>query len=127
MPKILLIEDDQMISKMIKLRLSMRSYEIDCAYDGRQGFQKAISNGYDAILLDMNMPIMGGCETAKKLRKEGYESLIIAFTASVLKADTDAAITSGCDCFIAKPIGQDFEKQLESIIQHYKEGQLNGD
>ncbi|MFV1872399.1 MAG: response regulator transcription factor [Oleiphilus sp.] len=116
MAKILLVDDDQMISKMMKLRLNIRKHEVDCAFDGQEAYDLAIHRYYDIILLDMHMPKMGGCETAAKLRKNHYKGLIIAVTASVLEQDTQAAIDAGCDGFIAKPLNQDFEEQVESMI-----------
>ena len=116
MAKILLVDDDRMISKMMNLRLTMRQHDVDCAFDGQEGYDLATQGDYDIILLDMHMPKMGGCETANKLRKNHYKGLIIAVTASVLEKDTQAAIDAGCDAFISKPLSEDFEAQVESMI-----------
>ncbi len=119
MAKLLLIEDDKLISKMLSLRLRRRSHEITCAYDGQEGCSKALDGQYDAILMDMHMPVMDGHEAVERLRNEGYGGLIIAVTASVMAEETESAIKSGCNYFIPKPVTDDFEEQVEKFIGEF--------
>lgn len=120
MSKLLLVEDNQMISTMIKLRLMMQTHDVDCAFNGQEGYDHAMANHYDAILLDMHMPVMDGHEAARKLRENNYTGLIIAVTASVMAEDTDSAIKSGCNHFIAKPIDKDFETTVAGFITAFE-------
>ncbi|MDX2504164.1 MAG: response regulator [Gammaproteobacteria bacterium] len=116
MAKILLAEDEEFISRMINLRLTLKGHEVDHAKNGQEAVDKALTGKYDLILMDMHMPVMDGHEATHTLREKGYQGLIVAVTASVMSADSEKAIKSGCDEYIAKPIGADFEERLESLL-----------
>ena len=68
------------------------------------------------------MPVMNGYEAASALRKTGYTGIVIALTASAMADDVHKSIKAGCDYFISKPIGADFEKQILDILA----GKLKG-
>lgn len=116
MAKILLIEDDAMISRMLGLRLEMAGHRVEYAENGRQGMEMALASSYDMLLMDMHMPVMDGHEATRSLREQGYQGMIVAVTASVMSAESEAAIASGCDSYIAKPVGDDFEQQIEARL-----------
>ena len=86
------------------------------AVNGQEALDKAVSGNYDLILMDMHMPVMDGHEATQILRDKGYDGLIVAVTASVMSADSEKAINSGCDEYIPKPIGADFEDQVETLL-----------
>ena len=116
MAKILLAEDDEFISRMINMRMTLRGHEIDLAVNGQEALDKALLGNYDLILMDMHMPVMDGHEATQILRDKGYDGLIVAVTASVMSADSEKAIKSGCDEYIPKPIGDDFEDRVETLL-----------
>ena len=116
MSRILLVEDDEFIRRMINMRLQLRGHEVDSAINGEDGFNKALISSYDLILMDMHMPVMDGHEATAALRDKGYKGLIVAVTASAMSADSDKAIRSGCDGCITKPIGADFEDEIEALM-----------
>ncbi len=116
MAKILLVEDDDMIRRMISMRLAMRDHDVDTAEDGVEAVEKALAGDYDLVLMDMHMPRKDGHEATRELREKGYSGTIIAVTASAMSADSEQAIESGCDAHIAKPIGADFENQIEAFL-----------
>ncbi|WP_281555836.1 response regulator [Thalassomonas sp. RHCl1] len=122
MSSILLVEDDQVIRKMITMRLQLHGFEVDTAVNGLQGVEKANGRLYDAILMDMHMPVMDGHEATRVLREQGYQGLIIAVTASVMSDETNKAINIGCNHFIPKPIEVTFEDQVAEFITRYKDG-----
>lgn len=122
MSSILLVEDDNVIRKMINIRLQLHGFEVDTAVNGQEGVEKASTCLYDAILMDMHMPVMDGHEATKILREQGYQGLIIAVTASVMSDETNKAINVGCDHFIPKPIEVNFEDQVAEFISQYKDG-----
>ncbi|MCW8890019.1 MAG: response regulator, partial [Sedimenticola sp.] len=84
MARILLVEDDVMISRMLSLRLQMKGHQVELAENGKVGMEKALATPYDIILMDMHMPVMDGHEATKALRDAGYTGLIVAVTASVM-------------------------------------------
>ena len=116
MASILMVEDDLMISKMLSMRLELSGYSVDVADNGLTGYQKAMAGDYDLVLMDMHMPVMDGHEAVRKLREQGYSKTVVAVTASAMNEDTVQALDAGCDYFISKPIGEDFEKIIENII-----------
>ncbi len=115
MALILLVEDDELISRMLSLRLRAKSHRVEVAENGRKGCEKALSGHYDLVLMDMHMPQMDGREAVRCLRRQGYEGIIAALTASAMRQDEEAAIAAGCDHFISKPIGDDFEQRVAEI------------
>lgn len=116
MKKILLVEDDKAIIKMMRRRMKRAGYEIHVAENGREGLEKVKTVQPDLILMDMHMPEMDGNETTQILRKQGYKGLICAVTASAASKDAAESMKSGCDHFISKPIDYDFEKKIEAIL-----------
>ena len=118
MAKILLVEDDEFISRMINMRLTLRKHQVELAFNGQQAVEKAPAGDFDLVLMDMHMPVMDGHQATRKLRESGYGGLIIAVTASVMSADSQKAIKSGCDNYISKPIGADFEDRIEAILKN---------
>ncbi len=116
MALILLVDDDELIARMISLRLRVRGHQVEVAHNGREGLEKALADEYALVLMDMHMPEMDGHEAARRLREEGYEGTVVAVTASAMSRDSRAAIDAGCDDFISKPIGDDFEQKIEDIL-----------
>ena len=116
MSKILMVEDDEYISRMLNMRLGLRGHDIDHAVNGQEAVDKALAENYELILMDMHMPVMDGHEATQILRDKGYKGLIVAVTASAMSADSEKAIKSGCDDCITKPIGSDFEDQIDALI-----------
>ena len=119
MSRILLVEDDEFIRRMINMRLQIRGHEIDWAVNGAEALDKAQLNSYDLILMDMHMPVMDGHQATESLREKGYNGLIVAVTASAMSADSEKAIRSGCNDCITKPIGADFEDRIEALVKKY--------
>lgn len=116
MAKILLVEDDKDIQELVCLRLEIAGHDVVVADNGKIGYEKALQNPHDLILMDMHMPVMNGHETVKALRENDYSGLIIALTASALTNETNAALNVGCDAVIIKPISEKFEDQILELL-----------
>jgi len=114
--RILLVEDDEFIRRMIELRLLLRGHEIELADNGEIAVSKALANSYNLILMDMHMPVMDGHRATEALRERGYKGLIVAVTASAMSAESEKAMVSGCDDCITKPISADFEERIEALL-----------
>lgn len=115
MPKILLVEDNEMNRDMLSRRLVRKGYEVDIAVDGRDGIRKALGGGYDLVLMDMSLPEIDGWEATRQLRADPItRSLpIIALTAHAMAGDREKAIEAGCDDYDSKPV--EFPRLLEKI------------
>jgi CheY-like chemotaxis protein len=106
MPKILLVEDNEMNRDMLSRRLQKRGYEVMIAVDGQRGLDMAQSESPDLILMDMSLPVMDGWEATRALKAapETRDIPIIALTAHAMSTDRDKAIEAGCDDYDTKPI-----------------------
>ncbi|PCJ23359.1 MAG: two-component system response regulator [SAR86 cluster bacterium] len=119
MAKILFIDDDQAIRDLVTLRLQIAGHDVTLAENGKIGVEAALLGSYDLILMDMHMPIMSGHEAVKILRDSSYTGLIVALTASVMISETNEAIAAGCDDIIVKPMTEEFEEQVATLIQNH--------
>ena len=100
--KILVIDDDPQIRRAMRTTLPGRGYEVNDARTGEEGLEKLRSEGYDLILLDMNMPGMGGVETCRRIRSNS-ETAIIMLTVSNTERDKVDALDAGADDYVTKP------------------------
>ncbi len=106
MPKILLVEDNEMNLDMLSRRLERRSFEILIAMDGAQGVELARNHHPDLILMDMSLPIMDGWEATRRIKADTTVSHIpiIALTAHAIAGDRERCLAAGCDEYESKPI-----------------------
>lgn len=109
MPKILLVEDNEMNRDMLSRRLTRRGYEVVIAVDGQQGVDLATSDTPDVILMDMSLPIIDGWEATRRIKAEAATAPIpvIALTAHAMAGDREQALAAGCDDYDTKPIELD--------------------
>ncbi|MCK5215320.1 MAG: response regulator, partial [Candidatus Omnitrophica bacterium] len=115
--KILVAENNPSNLKLIESFLSKLKCKVDYVYNGEEAVRKLEANKYNLCLMDLQMPILGGIEAAKKIRKRISKSLpIIALTAAVLKEDRIKAEEAGMNDFLDKPI--DMVKLKEKILQY---------
>ena len=103
MPRILLVEDNEMNRDMLSRRLSRKGYEVIIAIDGQEGVDLAASEAPDLILMDMSLPIMDGWEATRTI-KRGSSVPIIALTAHAMSSDREKALDAGCDDYDTKPV-----------------------
>ncbi|HEX2173899.1 MAG TPA: response regulator [Dehalococcoidia bacterium] len=115
MPKILLVEDNEVNRDLLARRLRRREFDVVPAADGAEALVLARSESPDLILLDMGLPVLDGWETARRLKAapETRSIPVIALTAHALTDDRRRAIDAGCDDYASKPI--DFPHLLETI------------
>ena len=115
MPKILLVEDNEMNRDMLSRRLARKGYEVVMAVDGAQGVAMALSEAPDLILMDMSLPVMNGWEATGAIRRDERTKGIpvIALTALAMVGDREQALAAGCDDYDTKPI--ELPRLLEKI------------
>jgi two-component system, cell cycle response regulator DivK len=115
MPKILLVEDNEMNRDMLSRRLARRGYEVVIAVDGEQGVAMARSDAPALILMDMSLPGLDGWEPTRQIKaaSETRGIPVIALTAHAMAGDREKAIGAGCDDFDTKPV--DFTRLVEKI------------
>ncbi len=106
MPKILLVEDNEMNRDMLTRRLEKRGYTIAIAVDGGAGVALAKSEQPDLILMDMSLPVLDGWDATKQVKADPATAgiPIIALTAHAMEGDRQKALAAGCDDFDTKPV-----------------------
>ena len=110
--EVLLVEDNIDNQKLISLFLRRSGAHTDLAENGQRAVELAMQQAYDLILMDLQMPVMGGIEATRTLRERGYRGAIVALTANAMKSDIEACTEAGFDELISKPIPQDKLNQL---------------
>ena len=115
MPRILLVEDNELNRDMLSRRLKRRDYEVEMAVDGQQGVDLTRSLMPDLILMDMSLPIIDGWAATGILKSDSSTSHIpiIALTAHAMEGERQKCLEAGCDDFDTKPI--EFKRLLEKI------------
>lgn len=101
--KILVVDDEIRIARAIKQGLEQDGYAVDIAYDGEDGYNAAVSDEYDAIILDVMMPVMNGYEVLHKLRDKGLKIPILMLTAKDQARDVVKGLDNGADDYLSKP------------------------
>lgn len=115
MPKILLVEDNEMNRDMLSRRLNRHGFEVVIAVNGQEGVELAGSAKPDLILMDMSLPVLDGWEATKRVKTDPDTARIpvIALTAHAMVHDKERAMAAGCDDFDTKPV--DLPRLLEKI------------
>ncbi|MGG1676463.1 response regulator transcription factor [Neobacillus sp. NRS-1170] len=101
--RILVVEDEKQIAKILKLELEYEGYEVVVAYDGKEGLQAAQNDKLDLILLDVMLPELNGIEVLRRIRKENTILPVILLTARNMTMDKVAGLDQGANDYITKP------------------------
>ena len=106
MPKILLVEDNEMNRDMLSSRLERKGFEVVQAVDGMSGVCMAKIQSPDLVLMDMSLPVLDGWEATRRLKAdvETRHIPVIALTAHAMSSDRDKALEAGCNDYDTKPI-----------------------
>lgn len=118
MPKILLVEDNEMNRDMLSRRLRRKGYEVVSATDGARGITMAQSEVPNLILMDISLPVMDGLQATRHLKAspETQAIPIIALTAHAMAGDREKCLEAGCNDYATKPV--EFP-QLLAKIRHF--------
>jgi CheY-like chemotaxis protein len=106
MPKLLIVEDNELNRDMLSRRLARRGYDVLLAADGAEGVAMALAEQPDLILLDMSLPVLDGWEVARRIKGADATRAIpiVALTAHAMAGDEARARSAGCDDFDTKPV-----------------------
>ena len=100
--KILLVEDEEKLARMVEMELRYEGYQVTKAFDGRSGLEEALSGKHDLVLLDIMLPQLSGMEVLRRLRRESQVPVIM-LTARDSVIDKVSGLDSGADDYITKP------------------------
>ncbi len=120
MPKLLLVEDNEMNRDMLQRRLQRRGFEVLIAVDGSEGVALAKEALPDLIIMDMSLPILNGWEATRQIKSLSVAKHIpvLALTAHAMAGERDRALDAGCDDYDTKPV--DFVRltgKIEKLLQ----------
>ncbi len=114
--RVLVVDDSPDNQNLLFAYLTKYGAQVEIAGNGIEAYQKALSNPYDIILMDLQMPIMDGYTATRKLRKEGYKKPIIALTAHAMSEVSAQCLEVGCNGYLPKPINPN--ELLKTISAH---------
>ena len=115
--KVLVVDDEKMIVKGIRVSLLQDGYEVDTAYDGEEALQKASENQYDIILLDVMLPKLSGLDVLQQIR-EFSAVPVIMLTAKGEDMDKILGLDYGADDYITKPFNiLEVKARIKAIIR----------
>ncbi len=101
--KILIVDDERQLTNALAIILKQNNYSVDCAYDGEEGLDFALSGIYDAVILDIMMPKLNGFELLKKMRLSKIDTPVLMLSAKSETADKIEGLNAGADDYLAKP------------------------
>lgn len=101
--KILLVEDERRMAELLQRGLEREGYSVCVAGDGREGLELARSVDPDLVILDVMLPLMDGCEVARKLRSMEFHKPVLMLTARDASPDIVLGLDSGADDYLTKP------------------------
>ena len=106
MPKILLVEDNEMNRDMLSRRLQRKGYQVVLALDGQSGVEMTQAEAPDLVLMDMSLPVLDGWEATRRLKADAATQHIpvIALTAHAMSSDREKALEAGCNDYDTKPV-----------------------
>lgn len=122
MKKILIIEDELSILKLLSYNLEREGYKVESSMDGQEGLDKALENKYDMILLDLMLPNKDGMEICREIRQEKIETPIIMLTAKDSEIDKIIGLEIGADDYITKPFSpREVVARMKAVFRRYRQ------
>ena len=120
MPRILLVDDEELNVDMLKRRLERRGYEVLVATNGEEAIAQARAGSPELILMDVKMPVMDGYEATRQIKADPALRAIpiIALTAQAMQDDRDKALAAGADEYETKPINfKQLTEKMDAMLK----------
>ena len=123
MAKILVVDDEKLIVKGLRFSLEQDGMEVDCAYDGGEALEMAKATEYDAVLLDLMLPVMDGLEVCREIR-EFSDMPILMLTAKSDDMDKIMGLEYGADDYVTKPFNiLEIKARIKAILRRTSQSQ----
>lgn len=118
MKNVLIVEDEQSILTLLKYNLEKEGYQVSTATDGKEGYDMALNQPFDMILLDLMLPGMDGMDICRELRREKNDCPIIMLTAKDSEIDKIVGLEIGADDYITKPFSpREVVARMKAILR----------
>ena len=116
---ILLVEDDEKISKLVKELLEEDSYHVTQSFDGDDGYSKIIEKKYDLILLDIMLPKLNGYKVCRQVRSAGITTPILMLTAKSGEYDLEEGLDTGANDYLKKPFSSiELKARVRALLRN---------
>ena len=116
---ILLVEDDEKISKLVKELLEEDSYHVTQSFDGDDGYSKIIENNYDLILLDIMLPKLNGYKVCRQVRSAGITTPSLMLTAKSGEYDLEEGLDTGANDYLKKPFSSiELKARIRALLRN---------
>ncbi len=116
--RILVVEDEETLCENIAKGLKIDGYEVDTCFDGESALDMILSESYDLIILDLNLPKMDGMEILENLRKDDPETAILILSARGQLEDKIAGLDAGANDYLCKPFHfEELEARVRSLTR----------
>ncbi|MEH6448289.1 MAG: response regulator transcription factor [Oleispira sp.] len=116
--RILVIEDDQDINKLVAMNLKDMNHDVDTCGNGRRGFEMASNGQYDLMVLDLMLPEMDGLEICRTLRAANIITPILMLTARDSEADRVVGLEMGADDYLTKPFSvRELQARVKAMLR----------
>lgn len=121
-PRILVIEDDPDIRELVILNLRDLNLDVDAAEDGEAGYQAALANKYDLIVLDLMLPGLNGLEVCRQLRNSADFTPILMLTALNSETDRVVGLEMGADDYLVKPFSvRELQARVKALLRRMEQ------
>lgn len=116
--RLLLVEDDRLVSNFIKKGLSEMGYAVDLAHDAQEGTYLSEEEDYDLIILDLMLPKGDGLTICKQVREKGIATPIMILTAKTQVDDRVAGLNAGADDYLTKPFAfSELQARVQALLR----------
>jgi two-component system OmpR family response regulator len=120
--KILIIEDNRHLARLLESHLHDLAFQVDIAFDGSSGFAKADSDNYDLVILDLMLPDIDGIEICRRLRRKSSYVPILMLTAKSSEMDRVVGLEIGADDYVTKPFSiRELLARVKAILRRVEE------
>ena len=116
--KVLIVEDENQIARLIELELSYEGYQVDIAVTGKEALEKTEKFKPDLIILDWMLPEIDGLEVTRRIRSDGNEVPVIVLTGKGNLSDKVISLDSGADDYLTKPFAtEELLARMRAVIR----------
>lgn len=126
MKKVLVVDDEESIVILLSYNLEKDGYKVVSANDGKEGYELAMSQPFDFIILDLMLPSMDGMDICKRLRQEKIDTPILMLTAKSDELDKIIGLELGADDYMTKPFSpREVLARMKAILRRIDSAQIN--